>query len=246
MNELVTIIPSRLASIRFPDKPLELINNKEMILHVHDAAVKAGVGEVFVATPDEKIKEVIKNANGNVIKTQGDHQTGTDRIYEIFDKTLNKKPKFIINLQGDMPNINSNDIKNLAIYIKKKFCDIATLGSELLEKKEMNNKNVVKVSTVENIKNKGFSQVKDFFRLNSETEKNFVYHHIGIYAFTSDSLINYVSLKRSNLELKRNLEQMRALENGMKIDVGFVKSPPLSVDTKEDLIQIKKMMEKND
>ena len=143
-----------------------------------------------------------------------------------------------------MPNINSNDIKNLAIYIKKKFCDIATLGSELLEKKEMNNKNVVKVSTVENIKNKGFSQVKDFFRLNSETEKNFVYHHIGIYAFTSDSLINYVSLKRSNLELKRNLEQMRALENGMKIDVGFVKSPPLSVDTKEDLIQIKKMMEK--
>ena len=164
----------------------------------------------MLATPDEKIKEVIKNANGNVIKTQGDHQTGTDRIYEIFDKTLNKKPKFIINLQGDMPNINSNDIKNLAIYIKKKFCDIATLGSELLEKKEMNNKNVVKVSTVENIKNKGFSQVKDFFRLNSETEKNFVYHHIGIYAFTSDSLINYVSLKRSNLELKRNLEQIKS------------------------------------
>jgi len=246
MNEIVIIIPSRLASSRLPDKPLKIINKKEMILHVYEAAVKAGIGEVYVATPDEKIQDVIESANGKVVKTLNDHETGTDRIFEIFEKTLNKEPNFIINLQGDMPNINSKDIKNLANYIMKKNCDIATLASNLKNDQEIDDKNTVKVSTKEKIKKNNFQQALDFFRLNAEKKKNLSYHHIGIYAFTSEALIKYVNLKRSNLELKRNLEQMRALENGMKIDVGFVESIPLSVDTEEDLFQIKKIMEKND
>ena len=120
MNKTAIIIPSRLNALRLPNKPLELINNKEMILHVYDAAIKSKVGEVYIATPDQKIVDVVKKFGGNVIKTLEEHETGTDRIYEVFKKTLNGLPDVVINLQGDMPNINSKDISALAHYMNKK------------------------------------------------------------------------------------------------------------------------------
>ena len=113
MNKIAIIIPSRLNAQRLPNKPLKLINKKEMILHVYEAAINSKVGNVYVATPDQKIFETIKSAGGEVIKTSDDHKTGTDRVYEVFNQTLNQEPEIIINLQGDMPNIDSNSISHL-------------------------------------------------------------------------------------------------------------------------------------
>ena len=242
MNKIAIIIPSRLDAQRLPNKPLKLINNKEMILHVYEAAVRSKVGEVYVATPDEKIIDTIKNAGGNVIKTSNEHETGTDRIYEVFKNNLNKYPNIIINLQGDMPNINPQDISDLVSYMKEGKCDIGTLASKISSEEEIVNPNVVKVSVQSKLSNNIYSDALDFFRIAVNLKDN-LYHHIGIYAFTDKALIKYVDLKRTKLELERKLEQLRALENNMSIHVGYVETSPLSVDTEEDLIEVKKIME---
>ena len=245
MNKIAIIIPSRLDAQRLPNKPLKLINNKEMILHVYNKAIKSNVGEVYVATPDEKIIDTVKNAGGNAIKTSDNHETGTDRIFEVFKKTLNSEPDIVINLQGDMPNIQPQAISNLVSYMSKNKCDIGTLASDFNSKTEISNSNVVKVAVKEKLLNNMFLNAFDFFRVNNNSTYN-LYHHIGIYAFTNKALIRYVSLKRSKLELERKLEQLRALENKMSIHVGYIKSPPLSIDTEEDLNEVKNLMEKNE
>jgi 3-deoxy-manno-octulosonate cytidylyltransferase (CMP-KDO synthetase) len=245
MNKIAIIIPSRLDALRLPNKPLKLINNKEMILHVYDAAIKSNSGEVYVATPDNEIVDIVKNSGGKVIKTLADHKTGTDRIFEVFKKTLKEEPKIIINLQGDMPNIEPQAITDLVSYMSRDKCDIGTLASTFNSKKEMENPNVVKVAVKEKISPNVFSNAIDFFRINTGATYN-LYHHIGIYAFTNKALIRYVSLKRSKLELKRKLEQLRALENNMAIHVGYIKSSPLSVDTEEDLKEVENLMKKNE
>ena len=244
MNKTVIIIPSRLSAQRLPNKPLKLINNKEMILHVYDAAVRSNAGEVYVATPDQKIIDTVKDSGGNVIKTSENHETGTDRIFEVFKKTLNSEPNTIINLQGDMPNIEPQAISHLVSYMNKNKCDIGTLASDFNSKIEISNSNAVKVAVKEKLSNNMFLKAFDFFRMDANSAYYNLYHHIGIYAFTSKALIRYVSLKRSKLELERKLEQLRALENNMSIHVGYIKSSPLSVDTEEDLIEVKNLMEK--
>tara|TARA_A100001011_G_scaffold287337_1_gene298236 strand:+ start:87 stop:830 length:744 start_codon:yes stop_codon:yes gene_type:complete len=245
MNKIAIIIPSRLNAQRFPGKPLKLINNREMILHVYDAAIKSNAGEVYVATPDKEIIDIVHNFGGKAFKTSSAHETGTDRIFEVFEKVLNAEPDIILNLQGDMPNIDPKAVSHLVNYMNKKKCDISTLASSINTSEEMNNPNIVKVAVKENLKENTFLDAVDFLRDNSKTTYN-LYHHIGIYAFTSKALIRYVSLKRSKLELERKLEQLRALENNMKIHVGLIKSFPLSVDTEEDLKEIKKLMEKDE
>ena len=202
MNKIAIIIPSRLNAQRLPNKPLKLINNKEMILHVYDAAIKSNVGEVYVATPDQKIIDTVKNSGGNAIKTSIDHATGTDRVFEVFKKILNSKPNIIINLQGDMPNIEPRAISNLVSYMNENKCDIGTLASDINSKKEKDNPNLVKVAIKEKLSNNMFSNALDFFRIDNDSDYN-LYHHIGIYAFTNEALIRYVSLKRSKLELER-------------------------------------------
>jgi len=243
MNKTVIIIPSRLDAQRLPNKPLKLINNKEMILHVYGAAIKSNVGEVYVATPDQRIVDTVKNSGGNVIQTSDNHETGTDRIFEVFKKKLNSEPNIIINLQGDMPNLEPQVISNLVSYMSKNKCDIGTLASDFNAKNEMSNPNVVKVAVKEKLSDDIFLNAFDFFRTDVNSAYN-LYHHIGIYAFTNKALIRYVSLKRSKLELERKLEQLRALENKMSIHVGYIKSSPLSVDTEADLIEVKNLMEK--
>ena len=243
MDNITIIIPSRLNAERLPNKPLKLINNKEMILHVHDAAKDSHVGQVIVATPDQEILELIKKHKGQAVLTSKKHETGTDRVYEVFKNELNSKPKIIINFQGDMPNLNPNVIKDLAEHMKKNLCDIGTLASHIENDYEEKDPNVVKVLTENDIKNKSFTKAIDFFRTSSEPLNKLTYHHVGIYAFTNKALIRYVSLKRSKLEVERKLEQMRALENKMKIDVGYIDSCPLSVDTETDLKAVKKIME---
>jgi 3-deoxy-manno-octulosonate cytidylyltransferase (CMP-KDO synthetase) len=242
MNKIAIIIPSRLDAQRLPKKPLKLINNKEMILHVYEAALRSKAGEVYIASPDKEIIDLIQNVKGKVIKTSKEHETGTDRIYEVFKNALHSEPDIIINLQGDMPNINPKAISDLVSYMKKNKCDIGTLASDLTSNSELENPNVVKVSVKSKLHEDIFLNAIDFFRT-GQSSKNNLYHHIGIYAFTNKALVRYVSLKRSNLELERNLEQLRALENNMSIHVGYIKSSPLSIDTEEDLIEIKKIME---
>ena len=246
MTEIAIIIPSRLSAKRLPNKPLKIINNKEMILHVHDVAIEANIGEVLVATPDEKIIKIVKKHGGKAVFTRSEHETGTDRIFEAFEKELKKKSKFIINLQGDMPNLNPSEITNLVKHMKKNTCDIGTLASNLDGEAEKKDSNVVKVITEKDIGKKEFSKAIDFFRLSNSSIVNPIYHHIGIYAFTNEALIRYVNLKRSKLEIERKLEQLRALDNKMKIEVGYVEQCPLSVDTEEDFIEIKKLMETHD
>ena len=244
MSKIAVIIPSRLAAQRLPNKPLELINDKEMILHVYNNAVQSNVGEVYVATPDKSIEELIKKNNGKAILTKTSHSTGTDRVFEAVQNSLQNKPEVIINLQGDMPNINPKAISFLSNHMLKGQSQIATLASKM-EKKEIKDQNIVKVKTQSKIDDSLFSSAVDFFRLSNENTHENVYHHIGIYAFTYEALLRYVNLKRSNLEIERNLEQMRALQNKINIEVGFTSSSPLSVDTFEDLEKIRSMMRKN-
>ena len=243
MNNIAIIIPSRLNAKRLPNKPLRLINKKEMILHVYDAAKNSNVGEVIVATPDQEILDLVKKHNGQAVLTSDKHETGTDRVFEVFEKELKSKPKIIINFQGDMPNLNPIAIKDLADHMKKNLCDVGTLASNIEIEYEEKDTNVVKVLVSNNIENKSFAKAIDFFRTSNNTLTKLTYHHVGIYAFTNKSLIRYVSLKRSKLEVERELEQMRALEDKMRINVGYIDSCPLSVDTEEDLKAVRKIME---
>ena len=245
MKKTAIIIPSRLDAQRLPNKPLELINNKEMILHVYEAALKSNADEVFVATPDQKIKDIVKKFGGNCVLTTGKHETGTDRVFEVFKTILNGNPQIVINLQGDMPNIHPDTINNLINYMKKGECEIGTLASKFTSSSELEDENIVKVLVKEKLEPSIFVKALDFVRINNMKEFQ-AYHHIGIYAFTNKALLRYVGLKRSKLELERKLEQLRALEDGMSIHVGYVESSPLSVDTKKDLEEIKRIMKINE
>ena len=245
MDKTVIIIPSRLDAVRLPNKPLELINNKEMILHVYEAAQKTNTGDVYVATPDQKIIDVVTKNGGKAILTEVNHQTGTDRIYEVLKNHLKSEPDLIINLQGDMPNIDPKAITNLVSYMSEGKCDIGTLASTFSSESELADENNVKVATKNKLKLNQFDQAIDFFRQDTKEYENY-FHHVGIYAFTNKALVRYVSLKRSKLELERKLEQLRALENSMSIHVGYINSSPLSVDTKSDLMEVRKIMETNE
>ena len=245
MDKTAIIIPSRLDAVRLPNKPLELIKNKEMILHVYEAAQKTNTGDVYVATPDQKIIDVVTKNGGKAILTEVNHQTGTDRIYEVFKNHLKSEPDLIINLQGDMPNIDPKAITNLVSYMSEGKCDIGTLASKFISESELADENNVKVATKNKLSINQFDLAIDFFRKDTKIYKNY-FHHVGIYAFTNKALVRYVSLKRSKLELERKLEQLRALENSMTIHVGYINSSPLSVDTNKDLVEVKKIMEINE
>ena len=238
MKNTAIIIPSRLGAERFPNKPLEKINNLPMIVHVINRAKESQVGEVFVATPDDKIFDIVKENGGQPIMTKNDHLSGSDRIYEAYLNKLNENIDLIINLQGDMPNIKPSSISKLEKLMREKKCEIGTLASVLKSKDEINDPNVVKVEVDEDLNDKSFIYAKDFFRIKKDLKNEKIYHHIGIYAFTNVALTKYVKLSRSKLEIERKLEQMRAIENNINILVGLSDTSPLSVDTKEDLKKV--------
>ena len=244
MNNTAIIIPTRLAAKRFPNKPLAKINNIPMIVHVMNKAKEAKVGEVFVATPDKEICEVVKKFGGQTIMTKNNHTTGSDRVYEAYVKKLKNKSNIdlIINLQGDMPNIRADSILKLVKFMKNEKCEIGTLASTINNEHEVNDKNIVKVEVNDILESNTFLKVKDFFRSKENFDTKKTYHHIGIYAFTNDALTKYVKLSKTKLEIERNLEQMRALENNMLLKVGFCDSTPLSVDTEEDFKKITEEM----
>jgi 3-deoxy-manno-octulosonate cytidylyltransferase (CMP-KDO synthetase) len=242
MDNTVILIPSHLQATRLPNKPLLLINDKPMIVHCWLRAVESKVGDVYVATADEEIAKIITGVGGKSILTSKEHKTGTDRIYEAIENNFFKKPKNIINLQGDMPNINPLAIKLLDKFIKNNSYEIATLATKLHSKKDLENKNIVKVETKKEMQVNNFSNALDFFRLKGINQKNFYYHHLGIYGYQYETLKKFISLKRSGNEIARSLEQMRAMDNNITLIVGLTDYCPLGVDTIEDLEGIRNIM----
>ena len=242
MKNTAIIIPTRLGAKRFPNKPLAKINNVPMIIHVLNRAKESRVGEVFVATPDDKILQIVRENGGKAFLTKENHQSGSDRIYEVYVKELKNKADLVINLQGDMPNIKPDSISKLEKLMRSNECDIGTLASSIVDENEIADINVVKVEMDEILKGDDFLIAKDFFRIKKDLKNEKIYHHIGIYAFTNVALTKYVRLSRSKLERERNLEQMRAMENNLIVKVGLSDSTPLGVDKKADLDKISKEM----
>ena len=243
MKNTAIIIPTRLGAKRFPNKPLAKINGVPMIIHVLNRAKESKVGEVLVATPDDEIFQVIKENGGNAILTKPDHPSGSDRVYEAYIKELkNNNVDLIFNLQGDLPNLKSNSISKLEKLMRSNDCDIGTLASLIVDKDEITDTNVVKVEMDEILKGDDFLKAKDFFRIKKDSNHEKIYHHIGIYAFTNIALTKYVKFARSKLEIQRNLEQMRALENNLIVKVGLSDSLPRGVDSEKDLEIISKEM----
>ena len=241
MKTLV-IIPSRLAATRLPGKPLLKINGLSIISHVVKRAEEANIGEVYVAAGDKEIVDDVKKNGGQAILTDTDHKTGTDRIYEAVNKIKNKDIELVMNLQGDEPLMNTNDIKNLQTKMIKTKADLGTLASNIFDQKILKKKDFVKVITSELLKIENFPEAISFKRKLIDKTKN-VYHHLGIYCYKLQTLKKFVSFKQSHNEINDKLEQLRALDNNIKINVALAKESPIGVDTEEDFVAIKKIME---
>lgn len=205
-----------------------------MIVRVAQRVSDMKVGEVLVAAGNKIICNVLKKYKIRCILTKHSHQSGTDRINEAFQKIKKKKYKIIINLQGDLPYFEKELIIKIISTMKKEDTDIGTAVCDL-KSKELNNPNLVKANVL--IDKNGFGRALDFNRIVKSKKNNF--HHIGVYGFKPRTLEKFVSLKESKKEIKRNLEQMRAIENKMPISIVKVKANPISVDTLEDLKKIR-------
>jgi len=242
MSKTIIIIPSRMGATRLKGKPLLKINNKPIISHVVDKAKLSGIGEVFVATEDKEIIDAVKLNGGNAVLT-GKHKTGTDRIFEAF-KILNlKNIDYILNIQGDEPAIESKDIINLNHLMIKNNSKIGTLAADIKKNVLIKNENVVKVVTKEKLKNNSFPEALNFFRKDFPINNNHVYHHIGIYCFKVSALEQFVNLNQTKNEIINKLEQLRLIDNGIKINLALASNSPVGVDTIEDFMELKKIME---
>ena len=241
MKTLV-IIPSRLSASRLPGKPLLKINGLSIISHVYKKAQEADIGDVFVAAEDQEIVEDVKKNGGEAILTSKNHKTGTDRIYEALIKLGREDVELVMNLQGDEPLMNTEDIQNLNSQMIDTKRDLGTLAAKINDKKIFENHNIVKVITEESLDVLKFPQALNFIRkLDKESSK--AYHHLGIYCYNVEILKKFISFKQSQNEIKNKLEQLRALDNNININVALAKSSPIGVDTEEDFMAIKKIME---
>ena len=241
MKTLV-IIPSRLSATRLPGKPLLKIKGLSMITHVFRKAEEANIGEVIVATEDQEIIDDVKKNGGEAVLTKKQNKTGTDRIYEALQKIDNTNIDLVMNLQGDEPLMNTKDIKNLNNQMIKNKSQLGTLASKINDIKLFENQNIVKVITTEKLDSSNFPEAINFMRKCFERTEN-IYHHLGIYCYKKEILKKFVSFNQSSNELNNKLEQLRALDNGLKINVALAKSSPIGVDTEEDFLAIKKIME---
>jgi 3-deoxy-manno-octulosonate cytidylyltransferase (CMP-KDO synthetase) len=238
----IIIIPSRLKATRLPNKPLLKIHGKELILRVYEQALKTGIKNIIVACGNIEIKSLIEKNGGTAILTKETHPSGTDRIHEALIK-YDTKQEFthIINLQGDLPNIDKKTILTCYQTLLDSNTDIATVGTKITDTKDKLNPNIVKAVIAENSVTKikkalYFTRGNSPFNPNNPQDTSNIYHHIGIYAYTKSSLTKFVSLKESNLEKHEKLEQLRAIENDLTISFAEVNEIPLSIDTQEDLI----------
>lgn len=229
------VIPARMAATRLPGKPLAEIDGTAMIVHVWRRAMEAGLGPVLVATDGEAIAAAIRAAGGEAAMTRPDHASGSDRIWEAVE-TADPARRFdiIVNVQGDLPTIEPSALRAALAPLSDPAVDIATLAAPITRRAERNDPNVVKVvGTPADMP--GRLRALYFTRATAPHGEGPLYHHIGLYAYRRAALARFVALPPSPLEKRERLEQLRALEAGMRIDVALVDTVPLGVDTPEDL-----------
>jgi 3-deoxy-manno-octulosonate cytidylyltransferase (CMP-KDO synthetase) len=240
-RDVLILIPARMASLRLPGKPLADIAGLPMIVHVLQRAEAAELGPVVVATDSEAIATAVEKAGGRALMTRADHASGSDRIFEALQVAdPEARADIVVNVQGDLPTLLPGDLRAVLGPLADPAVDIATLAAEIHRPEERTNPNVVKVV--------GSPVAADrlralyFTRATAPHGDGPLYHHIGLYAYRRAALQRFVALPPSPLEQRERLEQLRALEAGMRIDVVVVDSVPLGVDTPEDLAAARQML----
>ncbi len=240
-GKTLILIPARMASTRLPGKPLADICGLPMIVQVALRARDAEAGRIVVAVDHQDTFDAVVKAGFEAVMTRIDHQSGSDRIYEALQKSDPEgKAEIVINVQGDLPTIEPETIRAALRPLENPEVDIATLTVEIKDEEEKTNPNVVKVvgSPLSDTRLKALY----FTRATAPHGKGPLYHHIGLYAYRRAALEKFVSLAPSVLEKRESLEQLRALEAGMRIDVEIVKSIPLGVDTPADLEKARRLL----
>jgi 3-deoxy-manno-octulosonate cytidylyltransferase (CMP-KDO synthetase) len=233
-GEVLILIPARMAATRLPDKPLADIGGTPMIVHVLRRAQEARIGRAVVATDAQAIADAVTAAGGEAVMTRRDHASGSDRIYEALERLdPGGRVAVVVNVQGDLPTLAPADIAAAFAPLADPAVDIATIAAEITEPSERTNPNVVKV--VGSPIGPRRLRALYFTRATAPFGEGPLYHHIGLYAYRRAALARFVTLPPSPLEQRERLEQLRALEAGMRIDVGIVDSVPLGVDTPADL-----------
>jgi 3-deoxy-manno-octulosonate cytidylyltransferase (CMP-KDO synthetase) len=240
-SKTLVLIPARMASTRLPDKPLADIGGKPMIVQVAMRAREAGAERIIVAVDDQRVYDAVKNAGFEVMMTRNDHQSGSDRIYEALQQAdPDGRAEFVLNVQGDLPTIEPETIRASLRPLENASTDIATLTVEITHEDEKTNPNVVKIvgSPLSDTRLRALY----FTRATAPYGQGPLYHHIGLYAYRRSALERFVSLSPSVLERRESLEQLRALEAGMRIDAEIVDSVPLGVDTPADLEKARRIL----
>jgi 3-deoxy-manno-octulosonate cytidylyltransferase (CMP-KDO synthetase) len=235
MPRTLVVIPARMQSTRLPDKPLADIAGKPMIVHVWQRAMAAGLGRVVVATDNDAILSAVCAAGGEAVMTRADHPSGSDRVFEAV-RTVDPAGDFeiILSLQGDLPMLAPSLPRDCLAPLLKQGPDIATIAAEITKPEDRTNPNAVKVVGASTAV-PGRLRALYFTRATAPHGEGPLYHHFGMYAYRRAALERFVSLQPSPLERREQLEQLRALENGMRIDVTIVDSVPVEVNTPEDL-----------
>jgi 3-deoxy-manno-octulosonate cytidylyltransferase (CMP-KDO synthetase) len=240
----VVFIPARMASTRLPGKPLAEIAGAPMIVHVWRRAVAAGVGRVVVATDDVAVAAAVELAGGEAVMTRSDHLNGSSRIHEAL-ATAGGDAEIVVNLQGDVPTLSPAAVRAALAPLADPAVDIGTICAEIVRAEERTNPNVVKLigspATLAE-EDAGILRVLYFTRAKAPWGEGPLWHHIGVYAWRRAALERYVALPPSPLELREKLEQLRALEAGMRIDAAIVDEVPLGVDTPEDLARARVLL----
>jgi len=241
MSDVIVLIPARMAATRLPGKPLADIAGLPMIVQVVRRAEAAQIGEIVVATDSEAIAQAVTQHGGRAVMTRADHPSGSDRIFEalgIVDP--NGAARIVVNVQGDLPTLAPEAIRAALAPLADPAVDIATLAAEIADPAQRTNPNVVKV--VGSPVGPDRLRALYFTRATAPAGDGPLYHHIGLYAYRRAALARFVALPPSPLERREKLEQLRALEAGMRIDVAIVDTVPLGVDTPEDLAAARAML----
>jgi 3-deoxy-manno-octulosonate cytidylyltransferase (CMP-KDO synthetase) len=243
MTNSLIVIPARLAATRLPDKPMAELAGEPMIVHVWRRAVEAGCGPVLVATDTDAVCRAIEEAGGEAVMTRADHASGSDRIYEaLLQFDPDRSIDTVVNLQGDLPTLDPNLVRACVAALEEGEADIGTLAAEIVRDEERTNPNVVKV-VGSPLPRGGILNALYFTRATAPYGDGPLYHHIGMYAFRRAALERFVKLPPSPLETREKLEQLRALEDGMRIHVALVDTVPLGVDTPADLARAREILE---
>lgn len=237
MSRCIVIIPARMQATRLPGKPLADIHGKPMIVHVWERAMAAEIGRVVVAADTQEILDAVRQAGGEGQMTRSDHQSGSDRAFEALSRIdPDLDADFVINLQGDLPTLDPTLIRHCIKLFSNDKVDITTLAAEIQSDEERLSPNVVKVVGSDvGAKEPGVLRALYFTRATAPANEGPLYHHIGIYGYRRSALERFVSLPPSPLEKREKLEQLRAIEHSMRIEVAIVDTVPVGVDTPADL-----------